>query len=483
MAYPSHGTIQPGGASTASSTAPPAITNENRAEVSRLVKPLRSRLGCPVHAPGEPGYETETAAFNTAITHAPHAVVAVTSADDVAETVRVGRDLGARVSVQTTGHGAVGAIHGGILISMRGLQGVRIDPAAREATIAGGSRGAPLIAAAAAHGLAPILGSSPNVGVTGFLLGGGLGPLARSHGFGSDYITGMTVITGTGERLDVDAGHHPDLFWALRGGKSGLGIVTEVRLRLVELPSLYGGALFFEEAQIERALRGWIDWTANVDPRLTTSIAIVRFPPLDVVPPPLRGRLLLGLRVAYPGDLAEGARLTAPLRALAPVYLDPVAELPAADIARVHNDPTEPGPSWVRGMLLKRIDQAFASAILQHVGSGAETPFTAVEIRHIDGATRQDVAGGSATGGRGAAFTLGVVGGNPALFEAMPAAFARLSEDVRPWIAEESNINFMVRPLSDAHLATAWSAATFARLTRIRQQYDPDRVFNPHAGY
>ena len=452
-------------------------------DTSRLLSSLRSRLGCPVHSFGEPDYATETAAFNTAIIHTPDAVVAVTSADDVAETVRAARELRVQVSVQTTGHGAVGAIEGGILISMRALQGVRIDPVAREAVIAGGSRFAPVIEGAAAHGLAPITGSSATVGVVGYLLGGGLGPLARSHGFSSDYITGMTVITGTGERVDADGGQHQDLFWALRGGKSGLGIVTEVRLRLVELRALYGGALYFEEAHIERALRGWIDWTASADPRLTTSIAIIRFPPLEVVPAPLRGRLLLVLRVAYPGDLAEGERLTAPLRALAPVYLDTVGELAARDIARVHNDPTAPVPSWVRGMLLTHVDQAFAAAFLSHVGAGTQPPFVAAELRHVDGATRQDVAGGSAAGGRGAAFTLGFVGSNPALFEAMPAAFARVSEDVRPWTAGESNINFMARPLSDAHLATAWSAATFARLAGIRQRYDPDRVFNPHAGY
>jgi FAD/FMN-containing dehydrogenase len=453
------------------------------ADTSRLVTTLRSRLACPVHAPGEPAYVTEATGFNTAITHAPQAVVAVRSADDVAETVRVARELGARVSVHTTGHNTVGAIDSGILISMRALQDVRIDPAARIATIAGGAPWAPVVSAAAAHGLAPITGSSTTVGVAGYLLGGGVGPLARSHGFGSDYMTGMTVITGTGEQVDVDAGQHPDLFWALRGGKSGLGIVTEIRLRLVELPSLYGGALFFEEANIEKALRGWIDWTVNADPRVTTSIAIVRFPPLDVIPPPLRGRQLLALRVAYPGDATKGARLAAPLRALAPVYIDTVGALPAADIARVHNDPTDPRQTWARGMLLTQLDHAFASAFLAHVGSGVETPFVAAEIRHVDGATRQDVAGGSAAGGRGAAFTLGVVGGNPALFEVMPAAFARLSEDVRPWIAKESNINFMARPLSDAHLATAWSPATFARLAEIRKRYDPDRVFNPNAGY
>jgi FAD/FMN-containing dehydrogenase len=448
-----------------------------------LVISLRKRVGGAVYEPSDPAFAPEVAAFNTSVVHAPQAVVAATSAKDVAEAVRVARDSGVKVSVQATGHGAIAPIDSGILISTRALQGVSVDPETRVATIAGGSPFAPVVTAAAEFGLAPIGGSSTTVGVVGYLVGGGLGPLARSHGFSSDYIAGMTVVTGTGEVLDVDADHHADLFWALRGGKSGLGIITSLRLRLAELPALYGGSIYFDKPHIEQALRGWIDWTVTSDPRVTTSIAIIRFPPLDVIPAPLRGRRLLALRIAYPGDPKEGARLAEPLRALAPIHLDGVKELPATEIARVHNDPAQPTPSWVRGLLMSHVDQDFASTFLGFFGVGTDSPFIAAEVRHVEGATRQDVAEGSAVGGRGAAFTLGLVGANPALFEKMPAAHARIVEDVRPWTAAESNINFMVRPVSAEHLATAWPADTFARLAEVRRRYDPDGVFNPNAGY
>jgi FAD/FMN-containing dehydrogenase len=453
------------------------------ADIAPVVATLRARLACPVYGPADSGYATEVAAFNTAIVHEPHAVVAVSSANDVAEIVRAARGLGAKVSVQATGHGAVGAIAGGILISTRALQGVRVDPETRVATIAGGSRWAPVVTAAAEHGLAPIIGSSLTVGAVGYLLGGGLGPLARTHGFSSDYIVGMTVVTGAGDVVDADARNHSDLFWALRGGKSGLGIVTELRMRLVELRALYGGSIYFDEPHIEQALRGWIDWTRTADPRLTTSFAIIKFPPLDVIPAPLRGRRLLGLRIAYPGDPTEGARLAEPLRALAPIHLDLARELKAVEVDKIHNDPTEPAPSWVRGQLLTHVDQDFASTLLGYIGAGSDSPFVAAEVRHIAGATGDDVAETSAAGGRGAKFTLSFIGVNPALFEVMPAAFARITDDVRPWTAAETNINFMARPKSDAHLATAWPADTFARLAEVRRRYDPDGVLNPNAGY
>lgn len=108
-----------------------------------------------------------------------------------------------------------------------------------------------MIEAVAGHGLTPIAGASTDVGVVGYILGGGLGPLARSHGFSSDYLTGLTVVTGSGESLEASETENADLFWALRGGKVGFGIVTEVRMRLVKLPMLYAGSLFFEEKDID----------------------------------------------------------------------------------------------------------------------------------------------------------------------------------------------------------------------------------------
>jgi FAD/FMN-containing dehydrogenase len=323
------------------------------------------------------------------------------------------------------------------------------------------------------HGLAPITGSSPTVGVVGLLLGGGLGPLARSHGFSSDYLVAVDVVTGAGDRLRVSATEHPELFWALRGGKVGLGVVTSVEIRLVPLPSLYAGSLFFDEGQIEAALRGWLAWTASADVRVTTSVAIVRFPPLDRLPPPLRGRRLLSLRFAFPGSEEEGKQLAAPLRAFGKVYLDYLGPLPAAEVARIHSDPTDPVPSWTTGMLLSRTDQDFASVLLSHFGPGTDAPFVAAEVRHIGQAARRDVGEGSAVGGRTAEFTLSLVSSNPARFAAAPAAVDRLRDQLQPWLSPETNINFGTWPPTPGHRSRAWPATTLARLNEVRRKYDP----------
>ena len=438
---------------------------------------LRPVLSGSLFLPLDPGYASSSLGFNLAISHSPDAVVAAVNTADVILVVTFARANPLTVHVQSTGHGAEQPIVGGILITMAAFDSVTVDGPGKLATVGGGARWAAVVDAAADLGLAPVTGSSTNVGVVGFLTGGGLGPLARSHGFASDYVRGFTVVTGTGELVEANSLENTDLYWALRGGKFGLGIVTEVRLALVELPSLYAGSLLFAEEDIEVAARGWAQWSQSAPDDVTTSIAVVRYPDLELLPELVRGKTLLTLHFAYPGGTDRGKQLVAPLRALAPVYLDALGELDARDVALIHNDPTEPGPGWASGGLLSGIDDEFMTAWLGQFGSGVHTPLMFGEIRHLGGATRTDVAEGSAVNGRTAAYTFTVIGApDPALFaEIMSAAADRAYAAVSQWFSPESNINFIgaVRP---GQTGQPWSAPVLARLVEVRARHDPDGV-------
>jgi hypothetical protein len=428
--------------------------------------------------PSDDAFATEAAGYNTAVMHRPAALLTATCAEDVQVALRFAHAQRMPVSVHCTGHGTFTPARDGLLICTRRLDHLSIDPLTRIARIGAGVRWSAVITVAARYGLAPVGGSAGSVGVVGYLLGGGLGPLARSHGFGSDHVLGFTVVTGTGELIEVDDQRHPELFWALRGGKHGLGVVVEVRLRLIALTTLYGGSLWFTAPHIERALRGWIDWTHTAAPMLTTSVAILRLPLIDAIPAALRGRHLLSLRVAYPGPSAEGERRAAALRALAPVHLDDVRMMPASDITRIHNDPEQPGPQWVRGQLLNPIDQHFATALLSHVGHGSTSPL-AVEVRHLGNATRHDVVHGSAVGGRPAAYAFGFAALDAARdAHLLPSASDLLLDTIQPWACHETTINFTPVARSGAHLASAWPAATLAKLVALRRRYDPKAVLD-----
>jgi len=439
---------------------------------------LRSAVSGPVLTPTDDGFAAETTGFNLFYAHQPEVVVGVSSVDDAVAAVTFARDNRMPMRMLATGHGSHALITGGMLVTTSRLDEFSIDADTGIATIGAGVRWGAVVAAAAELDLAPITGSSVNVGVVGYLLGGGLGPIARSHGFSSDYVRGVTVVLASGEVVHANGSENTDLFWGLRGGKGGFGLVTSVELQLVSIPSLYAGAFVFPEESIETVLRGWIDWTATADADVTTSIAIIHFPPVEQVPEIFRGKTLAMLRFAYPGTPERGEELAVPLRALAPAMIDGVAPLPLANVATIHNDPTDPSPAYSRGALLSPIDQEFATALLQSVGSGAQTPVMVTELRHLGGATRNDVPEGSSTGGRASAYTLSLVGApNPALFETvLPGATDALVGSLAPWISPETNINFAGSP-SAADFPKAWPAETFARLAAIRATVDPHGIF------
>ncbi|HEY8944099.1 MAG TPA: FAD-binding oxidoreductase [Polyangiaceae bacterium] len=457
---------------------PPHSETKKHGFSPTAIEDLRARVRGRVLLPTDAGYAEECAGFNTTVVHHPDVVVAIESAEDAVACVRFARTVQTKIHVQGAGHGGEAPIRSGLLVSTRALKRVQIDPLRGVAKIQAGARWGSVIAAAAEHGLAPITGSSPTVGVVGYLMGGGLGPLARSHGFSSDYVLGVNVVTGAEQCLESTLDLNPDVLWAFRGGKGGCGIVTELELRLVPLRTLYAGSLYYDAPHLEAAFRAWVSWTASAPDSVTTSVAIARFPAVDALPPPLRGRTLLVLRFAYPGSAEEGARLAQPLRTAAPIYLDALGEMPAAEVARIHNDPTEPLAASLRSAMLTHVDQDLASALLAHVGAGQSSPFLATEIRHIGGATRRDPPEGTAVGGRESSFTLTCICADPQLFQsAFPAACDRLTTDLTPWLSPHNNINFLAPIRSAEHYASAWPRATYARLAEIRRRYDPERLF------
>jgi hypothetical protein len=150
----------------------------------------------------------------------------------------------------------------------------------------------------------------------------------------------------------------------------------------------------------------------------------------------------------------------------------------ARDIARIHNDPTEPIPASVCADTLGPLDAAFAEALLSHLGPDQESPFTVVELRHLGEATLRDVPSGSAVGGREASFTLSCISTDPSLFEsAVPSAYDALMRDVGAYRSIDKNVNFLAPIRSADEFARAWPAATFGRLAALRKRYDPDDLF------
>src|SRR5919198_5915533 len=197
-----------------------------------------------VVVPGSPRWAEATPTFNVRIDQQPVAVVMAADEQDVAATVRNARERGLRVSGQSTGHnaGPLGDLGDTILVNVSGLKEVTIDADARRVRVGAGVRWEEVVPQLSELGLAALHGSSPDVGIAGYSLGGGMGWLARKHGLQTNSVTAFELVTADGSIVRADGEHHPDLFWALRGGGGNFGVVTAIEFDVVEVAELYAGA-------------------------------------------------------------------------------------------------------------------------------------------------------------------------------------------------------------------------------------------------
>ena len=307
------------------------------------------------------------------------------------------------MAVRATGHGTIPGADGGVLIGTRAMSAVTVDPARRTATIGAGATWAPVLAACAPLGLAPLCGSAPGVGAVSYTLGGGLGPIGRRYGYSADLVRRLRVVTATGRAAGGHADTEPELFWAIRGGGGNFGVTTELEIDLMPVSRLYGGGLFFPGQAAPELLAAFGRCTAVAPDELSLSLAFITFPDIDPVPAPLRGRFVAHLRVAYLGAPAQAEALIAPLRAVTRPLADTVRSLPVSEIGSIHADPSAPQPVSCGSSILPALDDAATAVLLSHLGPA--TPHM-LEIRHLGGALGPPARRGNAVSHRDAQFTV-----------------------------------------------------------------------------
>jgi hypothetical protein len=424
---------------------------------------------------GHPAAEAEAAGFNTAVVHRPAVVVAAETAGDVAAAVRYAHDEGLPVTVQATGHGASVPADGSVLVSTRRMRGVRVDPVARVARVEAGVRWRAVIDAAVPHGLAPLSGSSSGVGVVGYTLGGGLGHLARRHGFAADHVRAIDLVTATGELTTVTAQSDPELFWAVRGGQARFGIVTALELDLFPVPRFFGGAMLFTGPAVGDVLQAFSTWAPTMPEEVTTSVALLRLPPVDDVPPPLRGVVTLALRFGFTGSPEQGQALLAPMREVATTpVLDSVGPMSYAGVDGIHMDPTEPMPAVATGGLLGSMPAGLVDTLLGVAGPDVEVPLAMVELRLMGAALGRPPVVPNAVAGRDGAFSLSVVApAPPPLLETAHAVTSGVVDALAPWSTGSSLVNFA----GPAPASSVWAPDALERLRRVKATVDPRDVF------
>ncbi len=436
-----------------------------------------------IATPDDPDWDEARAAWNLAADQRPEAVVFAESADDVAATVRFAAANDLKVAAQGTGHGAapLAPLEGTILLKTERMRGVEIDPEARVARLEAGVLSLELAEAAGAHGMCSLPGSSPDVGVVGYTLGGGMSWLGRRYGFACNRVEAIELVDAAGEPRTVDAESDPDLFWALRGGGGGYAVVTALRVRLVPIAEVYAGALVFPAEVGAEAVRAYRDWAAGVPEDVTTVVRFITPPPIPDVPEPIRGRPLLTIDGACIGGQAEGEATIAPLREIGETIMDSFAWMPAAGLGRIHMDPEHPVPGIGEGMAVTELSDEAIEAFASVAGPESGSPLLLTELRQLGGALGRPADGAGALSHLDAGWALYSVGMpmTPELGEAIPAHLHKIEETMAPWRADGAYFNFREAPCDvDAILPPD----VCARLAEVKRKWDPEgRVVANHA--
>ena len=396
----------------------------------------------------------------------PAAVAVPTSVEEVQLVVRHAAETGLRVAVHTTGRGVrqTGRLDDTLLVQTRELGGARLDAPARIVRAGGGALWSDVSRAAAPAGLAALAVPTPSVGVVGTVLAGGVGWLSRRHGLASESLRAVELVTADGRLVRADPDRERDLFWALRGGGGGLGVVTAVELALVEPAPAQGGTMRWPAARAREVMHAWREWTLDL-PREVTSMA----------------RLAGGgdeaatlVEAVLLADDATSGELLAPLRALAPER-EGIRPIAAADLDTLHPDVLGERPVYYDHLLLHDLPEEALDLCLDLVGPAAGFPLLDLELRHLGGALDDRRRHRGALGSLDAGYLL-VVAAAPER-----ADVAReLVEELSPWAAGHIFLSFVTPDTPDGEV---FPADTRRRLWAVKALYDPEDRFVAPLGH
>jgi len=442
-----------------------------------IAQALGEKLDGDVVAPGDSSWDDARRAWNLTADQNPALVVYAQSAEDVVATVRLARDGGLGVAAQGTGHGAapMAPLDEVVLIKTERMNGVDVDPGSETARVEAGVLSLALMEACDPAGLAAPAGSSPDVSVVGYSLGGGLGWLGRKHGFACNRIVALDVVTADGEARRVEANSEPDLFWAMRGGGGSFAIVTAIEVALVRAPEIFAGTVVHPADDALGVVQAYREWTAGVPEELTSTVRLLHLPPLPQVPEPLRDRDVVTIGACFLGPASEGEELLAPVRGLAEPIMDMYAPMPASGLSRIAMDPEEPVPGLVNGALLRDLDEDAVDAFVEVAGPGSGSPLLSAELRHLGGGLARPAEGAGALSHLDAAFAFNGVGMamSPEMGAAVSAHTERVREAMDRWLARGVFLNFADRPAAFEDL---FAAEVGSRLSEVKRDWDPDDV-------
>jgi FAD/FMN-containing dehydrogenase len=368
--------------------------------------------------------------------------------------------------------------NGNLLIVTSKMRSVQVDVEARTARVEAGAVWKDILDQSTPHGLAPLLGSSPHVGVVGYTLGRGIGWLSRKYGFAADSVRWIDIVTADGVLRRASPTENHDLFWGLRGGSGNFGVVTALEFNLYHVPTIYGGELVYPGELATDALRFFRDWVKTVPDELTASINVLKFPNFPQLPEALRGKIQVLVRAAYAGDSAEGAAWMQQWLDWNTPNINTFSDLPFAEIGSIQKDSIEPVAGFGSNEMLDELSDEAIDMIVQRATDPA-SPIVFNELRHAGGAIARIALESSAISHRDAKFYFQIGGPvpTPELLAAVKAYIPHYKEAMRPFVRGGVYLNFMKGAEVRDRVKDAFVPETYERLVTLKSKYDPDNLF------
>jgi FAD/FMN-containing dehydrogenase len=439
---------------------------------------LRDRFSGVLLMPGAAAYDDARVLFNAMIDRRPALIAQCASTEDVGAAIRFARDAGLEVAVRGGGHGVAGRAlcDDGLVIDLRRMNGVRVDPGARVAVVGGGATMSNLDRATEPHGLATTGGRVSTTGVGGFVLGGGNGWLDRKMGLACDNLVAAEVVTADGRVLTASAEEHPELFWALHGGGGNFGVVTSMTLRLHPLGPVTVALLLWEPEEAGRVLRAYRDFVEAASDDVGGGALFLTTPPEAFVPEDMAGRLGLGILLVVAEPEVAGRATIAPMLGLGH-RAEMIAEMPYAELQCMIDDPPGYRNYWSAEHLRELPDaaiDAFAASV-----DGMIVPSPSQHALFPEGGAVARETADWPVPWRQAPWCVHPFG----LWSdrADDARGRQWSREVRaavaPWATGAVYLNFIGDEGEDRTVA-GFGAEAYRRLAGVKREYDPDNVFH-----
>ena len=402
-------------------------------------------------------------------------MVRVANADDVSRIIKFARESGMELAVRSGGHSGAGhsVSDGGIVLDLKDMHALEIDPKARTAWAETGLTAAAYTLAADAHGLATGFGDTGSVGIGGITLGGGVGYLVRKHGLTIDDLLAADIVTADGQVLRVHAESHPDLFWAIRGGGGNFGVATRFHYRLHDIPTMVGGMLMLPATA--EVIHSFIALSEAAPEELSTIANVMPAPPMPFVPAEQHGKFVIFGMLCYAGEVEAGERAVAPFRKLAIPIVDMVKPGRYPEMYPPDDESYHPiGTS--RTMFIDSVDRGVADTIVDHLGA-TDAQMRVAQLRVLGGAMARVAVEATAFAHRRSRIMVNCA----ALYERNDQAAV-----YEPWVTgfaaalkqsdDGAYVNFLIDE-GPERVRAAYPGPTWDRLAAIKRRYDPTNFF------